>query len=131
MDLLHVIIAMMGDRIVRVQCKTCRGDHAFKAPKGVKDPTAPQPEATRRILNGEKSAPRPAKVGVEEEWTRLMRESRDRPMREYSADQKFAVGDRLKHATFGEGVVTKLLYPNKAEICFQMDLKVLVHGLAN
>ena len=124
---------MQGDRIVRVQCKTCRGEHAYKAPKGVKDPSAPIPETTRRIMKGEKPTSRATKqaLGIEEEWTRLMRENRAKAMREYAADQSFQAGDRIQHSTFGEGVVTKLLYPNKVEICFQMDLKVLIHGLAN
>lgn len=127
MDLLHVIIAMQGDRIVRVQCRTCRGDHAYKAPKGVKDPTMAPPPRSTSSSPGEKRAAT-QRVAVETEWTRLMRENAGKPLKEYAADQKFAVGDRLKHPLFGEGVVMKILYPKKVEICFSMDVKVLVHA---
>jgi hypothetical protein len=122
MDLAHVIIAMKGDRVVRVKCKTCQGDHAYKASKGVNDPAkAPKAKAPGKKA----SAP---KVAVEEEWTRLMRENSGKPLRDYGADQSFSIGDRLKHPVFGEGVVTKQIFPKKLEICFSMDLKVLIHA---
>jgi hypothetical protein len=127
MDLLHVIIAMQGDRIVRVQCKTCRGDHVYKAPKGVKDPSMAPPPRSAGSATGEKKVPA-ARVAVETEWARLMKENAGKPLRDYAADQKFAVGDRLKHPLFGEGVVMKILFPKKVEICFSMDVKVLVHA---
>ena len=125
-DLGHVIIAMKGDRIVRVQCKTCRGDHAYKAAKGVTDPSlAPKPKAAGAASGKRATA---QKVSIETEWVRLMNENRGKPLKDYGADQKFGVGDRLKHSVFGEGVVTKQIYPRKVEICFSMDLKVLVHA---
>jgi hypothetical protein len=49
-------------------------------------------------------------------------------MKEYAADSHFNVHDRIKHPIFGEGVVTKNLYPNKIEIVFSMDVKVLIHA---
>src|SRR2546430_558382 len=33
MDLLHRVIAMNGDKIVRVECLTCRGHHNYRKPK--------------------------------------------------------------------------------------------------
>jgi hypothetical protein len=129
MDLTHTIIAMQGDRIVRVHCKTCKGDHGYKSPKGINDPNVVPKESKRRIVGASGAASRtPTKVSVEEEWSRLMNEHRSHPMKEYAADSHFGIHDRIKHPIFGEGVVTKTLYPNKIEIVFSMDVKVLIHA---
>ena len=38
MDLNHVIVAMKGDRLAKVQCLTCKKEHAYKAAKGQTEP---------------------------------------------------------------------------------------------
>jgi hypothetical protein len=53
---------------------------------------------------------------------------KDRPLNPYNAKAQMAVGDRIAHPTFGEGVVMKQIHPNKAEIIFEMDLKILITG---
>jgi hypothetical protein len=49
----------------------------------------------------------------------------------YSPTTAFQVHDKLKHPTFGEGVVQRLLHPKKIEVLFSMDLKILIHGGAS
>ena len=39
-----------------------------------------------------------------------------------------ALADKIKHPTFGEGIVNKLIYPNKVEVIFQSDVKILIHA---
>ena len=51
-----------------------------------------------------------------------------RPVKNYAANEPFQVGDRLSHPTFGEGVVQKLIFPNKMEIIFRNDIKTLIHA---
>ena len=127
LDLLAVIVAMKGDQILRVQCKTCRGERAYKAPKGVTDPSlAPPPKKqarSARTETGEK-----LDHSVEAEWRKLMNQYNTHPLSAYSAKALLAVHDRVKHPTFGEGVVTKVIFPNKAEIVFEMDVKTLICG---
>ncbi len=67
MDLNHTIVAMHGDRIIKVQCRTCRKDHAYKAPKGIKDPTvAPEVRvAKEKEKAAKKSAAEPVAVEYE------------------------------------------------------------------
>ena len=36
----HTIVAMVGEKIVRVECNTCHGIHAFHPVKVTKEPTA-------------------------------------------------------------------------------------------
>lgn len=128
MDLGATVVAMRGDQVLRVQCRTCRGERAYKAPKGVNDPKkapAPKTPSTRaaRGTSGER-----ADHSVGAEWRKEMLIRKDRPLNTYNARVQVAVGDRLAHPTFGEGIIMKVIHPNKAEILFEMDLKVLIVG---
>jgi hypothetical protein len=120
MDLNNVIVAMKGDRIAKVQCLTCKKEHVFKAPKGATEPKA----KTKRARKEKEPEGNP----IEAEWEKLMAAHRDAPMKPYGMKSKFALGDKIKHPNFGEGIVSRLIYPNKLEIIFQKDLKVLIHG---
>ena len=51
LDLNHRIIAMNGTKIVRVECLTCRGHHAYRRPKSA----APEPKK-RRAASAKKTA---------------------------------------------------------------------------
>jgi hypothetical protein len=127
MDLSATVVAMKGDQIMRVQCRTCRGERAYKAPKGINDPKmAPPPRTTTRGARtdtGEK-----VDRSVAAEWRKVMLDHKDRPVNAYSAKAPVAIGDKIAHPTFGEGIVMKQIHPNKAEILFEMDLKVLITG---
>jgi hypothetical protein len=52
----------------------------------------------------------------------------ERPVRSYSIREIYEPGDRVKHSTLGEGVVQKSLGPNKVEVRFGEDARVLVQG---
>ena len=127
LDLIAMIVAMKGDKIVRVQCKTCRGERAFKAPKGVTDPAlAPPPKKQARAARTDSGEKVDHSVGAE--WRKAMNANNTKPLHSYSAKGGFAVNDRVKHPTFGEGVVLKHIHPNKSEIIFEMDIKTLITG---
>ncbi len=125
LDLRATVVAMKGDQIIKVQCKTCRGERLYKAPKGVTDPSKAPPPKTRagRTASGEK-----ADHSVGTEWRNAMNSHRSRPLQTYSAKLQVSIGDRIAHPTFGEGVVLKHIHPNKAEIIFEMDIKTLICG---
>ena len=110
------------DRIAKVQCLTCKKEHAFKAPKGA---TEPKKSAKKKKAEAAAEA---AATSIHAEWEKLMTQHRDAPMKAYNTKGKFALGDKINHPTFGEGIVGKLIYPNKLEVIFQNDLKVLIHG---
>jgi hypothetical protein len=126
MDLGHTIMSMIGGMPSRVICRTCKSEHNFKAKKGVKDPGNPGAETS--VKTKTPRAPKADKViPVELEWMKQINAS-PRPVRPYAANEAFKLGDRVNHPTFGEGVVQKLLHPNKMEIIFRMDIKVLIHA---
>lgn len=127
MDLSHTVVAMQGDRAVRVQCKTCRSDHAYRAPKGAKEPL-PKGSPLARSGGGKAAAEKKEVVTVEAEWQKLMAQSKAVAPKNYDARASFKAGDRVLHPTFGEGIVEKTVYPNKVQVVFRMDIKTLVHA---
>lgn len=123
MDLNHVVVAMQGDRLARVQCRTCKKEHAFKAPKGATTPGAKPKRASKK-----KDTAADLVHSIEAEWEKLMAAHREAPIKSYSMKSKFMLGDKLRHPNFGEGIVGKLIYPNKLEVVFRTDVKILIHG---
>jgi hypothetical protein len=128
MDLAHVVMAMKGDQVIRCQCKTCKKEHNYKAPKGITEPgMAPPPKATTR-KRSEGASKAADTVAVDEEWQKVMSQASGVPAKAYSAKTKFQAGEKIAHPMFGEGIVRKPIFPNKIEVLFRNDLKILIHG---
>ncbi len=126
MDLAAIVVARTGAKIVKVQCKTCKKEHGFKAPKGVSDPgDAPAPKARKTKTSAEGSS---KAVSMEAEWTRLLKEAGAAPRTKYTPKTLLDVGVIVNHSMFGEGIVMRVIHPNKAEILFKGDLKILIHA---
>ena len=75
-----------------------------------------------------KAAAEPQASPIEAEWNKLMNDHKDAALKTYGAKSKFVLGDKLKHPSFGDGIVGKLIHPNKIEVIFQQEVKVLIHG---
>jgi hypothetical protein len=125
MDLNHVIVALKGDRIAKVQCLTCKKEHVYRAPKGATEPDTSKPAQTRA---SKKSDDDDHSHSIEIEWEKLMSAHKDIPVKPYTVKGIFGLGDKLSHPTFGDGIVGKLIYPNKLEVIFRNDVKVLIYG---
>ena len=123
MDLNHVVVAMKGDRIAKVQCLTCKKEHVYRAPKGATQPPA---KTTRSRKAAAEDPNSPSSIAAE--WEKLMAVHKDHPLKPYSMKGLFCLGDKLSHPTFGDGIVGKLIYPNKLEVIFRNDIKVLIHS---
>lgn len=135
MDLNHRIVAMKGDRIAKVECLTCKKEHAYKAAKGVTDPAKAAAKAAKAKAAKAKKAKGERQEGmtaegnpIEAEWQKLMNDHREAPLKTYTMKGKFQLGDKIAHTSFGDGIVGKLIYPNKIEVIFQTDIKVLIYG---
>jgi hypothetical protein len=121
MDLNSVVVAMKGDRVAKVQCLTCKKEHTFKAPKGAKTP-----KAKKSRKKAEDAAV--TSQSIEAEWEKLMSTHKDTPSKSYSTQGQFILGDKIKHASFGDGIVSRLIYPNKVEVIFRTDMKILIYA---
>lgn len=124
----HTIIAMVGDKIARVRCNTCQGQHAYKAgPPGTKAAAARGPAAEGRTRPAAGRAPREkAEVRPFEEIFAGRDTEGARP---YSARERFADDEVLLHPTFGLGLV-KSARQDKIDVIFKLGEKTLVHALA-
>ena len=104
MDLSHIVVALKGDRIAKVQCQTCKKEHAFKAAKGQTEP--------KKKRSRSKAAEEAEANTVELEWEKLMNAHKDAPTKAYNTKGQFALGDKISHANFGPGIVGKLMNPS-------------------
>lgn len=119
-DVWHVVVAKdEHGRIARVQCKQCGGYHRLKSPGGNKAPARKAPSAPR--------TPRSESKPVERFETPAVAADLTRPTRTYKVSERFAVGDRVEHPTFGTGVVESASEPGKMTVFFAAGRKVLVH----
>jgi len=110
-DVWHVVIAMSGGQIAKVECKDCNARHGYR----------PITAARAARTTSARRAPAKSKASiVEADLTRARRNFR--------ASDTYAVGDRVLHPSFGEGVVQLVIGSNKVEVLFGSGSKTLVHG---
>lgn len=152
LDTIHVVVALKPDNTVpkRVECKSCHGQHMYRAPKlPSRSEPASQPTPINRSAAARNPAPpkppkpaKPAKApaatappagGGAREWLRKMEELAQRDglvIRPYSMRETFAAGDPVSHPKFGKGVVLEVLEAKKCAILFEDGRKVLAMGNA-
>jgi hypothetical protein len=100
----HTLVALDGETIAKVKCKTCGSVHKFKDPSSVKKP---------RAVKKKKD---PLQV-AESLWETSLSETRGKE-RAYEMSGKYRVGDIVLHDSFGKGIVRKL-YLNKCDVLFK------------
>jgi len=109
----HIIIAMLSGKPSRVECKVCAATHAFRSGK-----SAPR---------GRAAVPAAPVLTAEEIWTQAMRRADGISIR-YAMSGHYEVGQRVTHATFGDGVVVGLPSPTVCEVVFNTGTKKLLMG---
>ena len=63
-----------------------------------------------------------------EEWEEAMEQAKSAPIRVYSQDSSFGEGEKVDHSTFGKGLITKLIKPNKMKVIFKEGTKLMLRG---
>ncbi|HEY0988499.1 MAG TPA: hypothetical protein VGD80_15650 [Kofleriaceae bacterium] len=117
-DVWHVVVAKVGQQIVKVQCKQCSGYHRYKSPHGA--PADKKLPATHR-------PPREPRAPVERFEKPAVPADLSRPARPYRASELFEVGERIDHPSFGQGVI-ELAEPGKVTVFFPSGRRVLVQA---
>jgi hypothetical protein len=117
-DLDHVIVALVKEKVKKVLCKTCEKEHVYKAPKGDK---APAKKKTAARAKKKKASP-------VEEWEMAMEQAKDATVKPYALDGSFGEGEKVDHSTFGQGLVIRLISPNKMEVIFEEGSKFMIRG---
>ena len=122
----HTIVAMVGEKIVRVECNTCHGTHNYHPPKPVKVPASPKAGPKRE------TAPRKPKVDAAAtaaaEWAALQPDLDPAQAIPYDMNRPYRPKELLLHPLFGLGIVQALLAPNKIEVLFREGRKLLRCG---
>ena len=120
----HTIAAMVGNKVVKVQCNVCRALHNYR-------PVQVEKKATVR-RSGEKSG-QPGKTGgisreskAENNFRELLGGRDPLAALEYAMTVSFADDDLVSHPVFGIGLVTRMIPPNKIEVVFKEGSKVLI-----
>ena len=119
-DVWHVVVAKVGEQIVKVQCKQCGGYHRYKSPHGA--PAEKKLPATHR-------PPRESRPPVERFEKPAIAADLSKPSRQYRASELFEIGERIDHPSFGQGVV-EISEPGKITVFFASGRRVLVHAKA-
>ena len=139
MTLAHTILAMVGDKVVRVQCNTCGSQHNFKAPPGSSE-TASRPRASASASGGTSRSGGASGSGsgsaakasaavtkITMSFEQLMSQKHLGPAKRYSPKDTYVVDDVIDHPSFGFGIVTGAR-GDKVDVLFKMAEKTLVHG---
>ena len=108
----HVITALVKERIAKVQCRDCGGIHRYR------DPNAPIKPPRKRS----------GKISPQEAWEKVMNTVSNDKKIPYTLSGHFKVNDVIDHSTFGLGVVTNLISEEKIQVIFKEGEKLLVAG---
>jgi hypothetical protein len=123
----HTIVAMVGDKIVRVECDTCHGVHAYRSPKSAKEPAAAR--GTQKKATTTPRAPKAdPEAAARAEWAELQQEMDPTQAIPYDMNRVYRVKNVLSHPNFGLGIVVLVLPPNKIDVLFQSGKKRLRCG---
>lgn len=117
-DTWHVVMAKVGDRVVKVVCKLCGTQHNFRGEKNHPPPAAPGSWVTarrRRVAKRAQVAPHVTPPPLDP----------SRLPRAYSANDGYLPGERIIHVSFGVGVVSGSPGPGKVAVLFPSGSRTL------
>jgi hypothetical protein len=144
LDLTHRIIAMVGDEVKKVECKTCGSHHLYRRPKSEKlIPTTSkgkvvtvgkrdESEVREKRPTTAKGAKAAAAAQRERDLTSMWEHAiAGQPMsafKPYRITLTLGPGELVRHSKFGDGVVARVIDRGKVEILFQDGPKTMAHG---
>jgi hypothetical protein len=118
----HTIVAIVDGKPAKVECQGCHKQHQYRAnPPGEKEPAAPKTPRVRKS----RAAAAPDVPAPPDYETLLAGRGGD--ARAYSPNERYAVGDVLRHPSFGVGVVAATPAAQRIEVAFPSERKFLVH----
>lgn len=151
LDLVHRIIAMVGDAVKKVECKTCGSHHLFRRPQSERDERLRMLESKASKVTAEAKRPAPTQAATGRErrkasekltaaqraereqataWERAIAGQPPQAFKPYRITLTLAQGDLVKHSKFGDGVVSRVVDRGKVEILFADGARTMAHGQA-
>lgn len=111
----HTIVAMVGEKVVKVQCNICGSTHNYRAETKKKAPAVRKTAAAK---------PRTA-TKAQRSWEELQDKARQQEPVPYSMNTPMKIDMLIMHPSFGLGQVVNCIRPNKMEVQFESDVKML------
>lgn len=152
LDLAHRIIAMVGETVKKVECKTCGSHHLYRRPKDEPAPAkatggvgpfrrgsepppakaakAPAKPRTSRAVSERVSAAALKERELTQLWERAIAGKAPGAFQAYRVSSTFAGGELIRHPKFGDGVIYRVIDRGKVEILFQDGARTMAHGQA-
>jgi hypothetical protein len=136
----HRIIAMVGQKPVRVECSTCNSHHNFRGHAPGEKPAASGSSAstgTRRVVGGAGGSSRgptkavQAALDRERSWEKAVSGHTVAEFKAYRVSGTFAEGELIRHSKFGDGIITAIVDAKKIEVLFKDDTRILAQGLTD
>jgi hypothetical protein len=143
LDLTHRIIAMVGDEVKKVECKTCGSHHLYRRPKSevlaaaaLKAKTTGS-ASTKRDSGGEEKRSSGARAGSAAakreqdqtmQWEHAIAGQPSSAFKAYRISLTLGPGELVRHPKFGDGVVARVIDRGKVEILFKDGPKTMAHG---
>jgi hypothetical protein len=128
--LAHTIEIMAGERITRVCCNTCGGQHLYRvaAPRARAAPPSTRAATGRAASSRRVGRTNKEQAGRASEYEEVLRGRTASTARLYSTSARFKVGELLSHPTFGLGAITGERDNVKLDVVFADGPRVLLHG---
>jgi hypothetical protein len=122
----HVVMAKMGERIAKVVCKRCGGNHRYRNEEEEAADIARPARAARGPASG-RSGSRSRKPSP---VLSVPAFDPTKPVRPYAAGASYAPGERIAHPSFGVGVVAGSPGAGKIDVVFPTGPRVLAAAKA-
>jgi len=141
LDLTHRIIAMVGEQVKKVECKTCGSHHLYRKTKSDKEASAaaatkagsiarrPKSEGGPRTASERHAAAERAERERVSTWEKAIAGQPTAAFKPYSTKSSFGQGELVRHPKFGDGVVARVIDRAKVEVLFQDGSRTMAHGL--
>ncbi len=121
-DVWHVVVAKVGEKIAKVQCKQCGAYHRHRPPGGTASKSAKKTRTSTGRARKSSSSNGQAAARIDKP---LVEPDLSRPIKPYRFNDTFEVGDRIEHAKFGTGVVELVPEPGKMQVFFADGRRIL------
>jgi hypothetical protein len=138
LDLGHRIIAMVGDVVKRVECRTCGSHHNYRKPKSEKSATSAAPRSSGSSSGKDKTPTKPrvdkltaaqrAERDQVASWEQAIAGKAATAFKPYQISTTFNPGELVRHSKFGDGVVARVIDRGKVEVLFQDGPRTMAHG---
>ena len=138
LDLVHRIIAMVGEAVKKVECKTCGSHHLYRRPKTERDAATARLEkrasdrATEKKGGGTKAERLTQAQKLERDqtaaWEHAIAGQPSTAFRPYRITLTLGQGELVHHSKFGDGIVARVIDRGKVEVLFKDGPRTMAHG---